>query len=553
MQKYEEREQQQDSPEMRQLINRCRNVPFYYWGRNSHKTADPINCICFNHILGLPEKHGKKYPLFDYEHMVFRALTEPGFINTRQANSKDEKIFRQLEIEAELKTKSKNESVTNAYNDYLKEKANTLIYPQKVGHVAVLKSTGLGLTEWTLRYIAWNCLKDNKWKSRDVVILTGIRQELATDAITRLRNLFLPLGITFDTRNTTIWFNGVRIRAFPTDQHLNAIRGLADPALLYCDEASFFGGKTDDVISVLERYAGKSNAQIILTSTPNKPNDDDIMYRITNQPYSESFYKVLKFDYTWGLDKIYTKEDIEIAKASSSFEQEYNLKFAGISGNLMQETALNRCIELGKRMDETAPIDNWDIETDYVLSVDIGWGSSATAITISRFVNGKVQIIYSKEFERRTVFQDIVNEIWRLKSKCGNKLKNIIIDASATELYTTLCTEFKQNPSLKYLQDKQKMVKDYNTYLGKYCFIVPVAFGSTTQGGRTMLNHTQRMIEETEDDGSALLAIHPSFQDLIDSCRSAYTSGNDKLDKDRTVHNDSFDSLLLNLSYYRWN
>lgn len=143
-------------------------------------------------------------------------------------------------------------------------------------------------------------------------------------------------------------------------------------------------------------------------------------------------------------------------------------------------------------------------------------------------------------------------EIWRLKIKCGDKLKNIIIDASATELYTTLCTEFKQNPSLKYLQDKQKMVKDYNTYLGKYCFIVPVAFGSTTQGGRTMLNHAQRMIEETEDDGSALVAIHPSFQDLIDSCHSAYSEG-DKLIKDRTVHNDSFDSLLLNLSYYRWN
>jgi hypothetical protein len=60
------------------------------------------------------------------------------------------------------------------------------------------------------------------------------------------------------------------------------------------------------------------------------------------------------------------------------------------------------------------------------------------------------------------------------------------------------------------------------------------------------------MIEETEDGNTALLAIHPSFTDLIDSCRSAYAV-NDKLDKDRTVHNDSFDSLLLNLSWYKWN
>jgi hypothetical protein len=212
------------------------------------------------------------------------------------------------------------------------------------------------------------------------------------------------------------------------------------------------------------------------------------MFRIINQPYNESFYKVLKFDYSWGLDKIYTKEDIEIAKASSSFEQEYNLKFAGgASGNLLSQTAIDRSIKLGEWMNETAPIDNWDIETSYVLSVDIGWGSSSTAITVSRFVNGKVQIVYSKEFEKRTIFSDIMDIIWRLKTKCGNKLKNIIIDASATELYTTLCSEFKQNPSLKYLQDKQKMAKDYNTYLGSYCFIVPVAFGSTTQGGKSMM------------------------------------------------------------------
>jgi hypothetical protein len=56
----------------------------------------------------------------------------------------------------------------------------------------------------------------------------------------------------------------------------------------------------------------------------------------------------------------------------------------------------------------------------------------------------------------------------------------------------------------------------------------------------------------SDNGGAALLAIHLSFQDLIDSCRSAYAV-NDRLDKDRTVHNDSFDSLLLNLSWYKWN
>jgi hypothetical protein len=131
-------------------------------------------------------------------------------------------------------------------------------------------------------------------------------------------------------------------------------------------------------------------------------------------------------------------------------------------------------------------------------------------------------------------------------------LKNIIVDASATELYTALCTDFNQNPSLKYLQDKQLWCKKVNTYLGNHLFILPVAFGSQTHGGRDMLNHTQRIIEETEDDGSALVAIHPSFKDLITSCRSAYST-EDKLDKERTVHADTFDALRLNLSWYKWN
>jgi hypothetical protein len=71
------------------------------------------------------------------------------------------------------------------------------------------------------------------------------------------------------------------------------------------------------------------------------------------------------------------------------------------------------------------------------MSIDIGWGSSNTTIMEHRYINGKVQIIYSKEFER-PIFQDIINEIWRLKTKCNDNLQNIVMDATNTELYTAL-------------------------------------------------------------------------------------------------------------------
>jgi hypothetical protein len=66
-----------------------------------------------------------------------------------------------------------------------------------------------------------------------------------------------------------------------------------------------------------------------------------------------------------------------------------------------------------------------------------------------------------------------------------------------------------------------------------------------------MLNHAQRMIEETEENGTAIVGIHSSFEDLITSCRSAYAV-EDKLDKERTVHADTFDALRMNLSWYVW-
>jgi hypothetical protein len=46
--------------------------------------------------------------------------------------------------------------------------------------------------------------------------------------------------------------------------------------------------------------------------------------------------------------------------------------------------------------------------------------------------------------------------------------------------------------------------------------IVPVPF--SIEGGH-MLQHTKWLLEETEEDGSSLIAIHPSFEKLLTSLR----------------------------------
>jgi hypothetical protein len=55
-----------------------------------------------------------------------------------------------------------------------------------------------------------------------------------------------------------------------------------------------------------------------MVSTPNGPGG--LFERIEKEPEETCIYKRLLLDYTYGLDKIYTGQEIEKAKASPSFE-----------------------------------------------------------------------------------------------------------------------------------------------------------------------------------------------------------------------------------------
>jgi hypothetical protein len=83
------------------LFERLQNKPFWIWDIKQHKQADiqRNGDCCFNHIIGLPMKDSVEKPLFDYERKIFDAL-------------------------------------------------------QSHKHVWIKKATGLGITEYFLRYIA---------------------------------------------------------------------------------------------------------------------------------------------------------------------------------------------------------------------------------------------------------------------------------------------------------------------------------------------------------------------------------------------------------------
>ena len=215
------------------------------------------------------------------------------------------------------------------YFDYEEELTSILDNNKKLW---VKKATGLGITEWTIRWIAWNCLKDDHWKDTQVdvtaVIITGANQDLTNKVVGRMKSLF---NHEFKTKESVCILNGCRIEAFPTN-HLSPARGL-NPKIVMLDEADFFPNRyQDEARTVAERYIPKTNPFILLISTPNLPGG--LFERMEDE--KDNGYVMKQMDYTIGLNKVFKPEDIETAKKSPSFEREYNLKYGFGSGDIFE-------------------------------------------------------------------------------------------------------------------------------------------------------------------------------------------------------------------------
>ena len=215
------------------------------------------------------------------------------------------------------------------YFDYEEELTTILESNRKLW---IKKATGLGITEWTIRWIAWNCLKDDHWKNTQVdvtgVIITGANQDLTNKVVGRIKSLF---NHEFKTKESVVILNGCRIEAFPTN-HLSPARGL-NPKIVLLDEADFFPNRyQDEARTVAERYIPKTNPHILLISTPNLPGG--LFERMEDE--IDNGYVMKQMDYTIGLNKVFRPEDIETAKKSPSFEREYNLKYGFGSGDIFE-------------------------------------------------------------------------------------------------------------------------------------------------------------------------------------------------------------------------
>ena len=185
-------------------------------------------------------------------------------------------------------------------------------------HLWVKKATGLGITEFMLRLMAWLCTFKQTNHSGSIgnsqmCIVTGPNIDIATKLIKRLKGIFdTKLGLTFNDKETVLQLNGFSIEAYPSN-HIDSFRALDNPKFILLDESDFWRkSEIDNVRHVAERYIGKSDPYIVMVSTPNAPGG--LFERIEKEPEESCLYKRLKLDYNYGLGRIYTVEEIEKAK-----------------------------------------------------------------------------------------------------------------------------------------------------------------------------------------------------------------------------------------------
>lgn len=371
-----------------------------------------------------------------------------------------------------------------------------------------------------------------------MVIVTGPNQELAIKLIKRMKGLFADkLGITFDSKETVIELNGCSIEAYPSN-HIDAFRSLTNPKFILIDEGDFAPKfQQNDVRNVSERYIAKSDPYIVMVSTPNAPGG--LFQKIEQEPFDTCIYKKIFLDYTYGVGKIYTKEEIDKAKLSPSFPREYELQYLGLIGNVFSQLSIENATKIEYNPDNINP------NAKKSVGVDAGFGSSKFAIVVTQFVDGKIQVIFAEEYERPN-FQAMINRIWEIKQKCGY-ISNIYVDAANPEIWESLKREFNEPFNQQYMSSQIADCKKYNLHLEDRMIVVPVPFSVE---GAHMLQHAKWLMEETDEDGSSLIAIDKRFDKLLTGLRTA-VANEYKLDKEVTSYDDIVDAFRLALTFYK--
>jgi hypothetical protein len=484
-------------------------LPFYRFdlpGDKHLELYDKTGCrCCWNHFVGMPEKHGKRLPLFPYQKTLWEDF-EKSYVG-----DSNQRMF------------------------------------------AVLKATGLGITEYSIRIMAWMATSSSKYWGKRFAIIAGIRQHVSEEIIDRMLGLFdrfLFLNIKKTKARTLL--NNVIVEGYPAE-NIDSLRSYHNLSFILVDEADFFRRSLQkSVRTVIERYIAKTNPFVYLVSTPNS--STGLFYELFREQRDNRFYKKYEFDYTYGLGYIFTQKEIDEQRESDNFEQEYNLQFGGTKGNLFSHRSIMKNVYTNDQAEKIGFNPYYfykDIEDDSngeggyyfprTIGVDPGFGrdpkrdvGSYTGITLTQWRNQRAEILYADELIQPD-FDELV-DIVSLMAVKTNAYK-IFVDGSNPAFARALKNSLGEYPNYGKFDKKDLERKIYHGDM----LVCPIAFN--TKAREMMYN-----LKEFVDKG--LLVIHEKQNTVVECLKSAVII-NEKLDKELSAHDDLFDSMRLAFSGYR--
>lgn len=346
-----------------EYLNQFKGISFFCGDKDV--TIPKGSKCCFTHFIGLPVKNH----LIGFEDVFDKVLN---------------KIVKKPILEP--KTHTLYDYQVGEY-EYEGEKHKGLFEILETElFIWIKKATGMGASEFILRYLSWKCIVSDEWKGYQVVIITGARLEIATGLIQRIRDFFPE--IIFDEKETVCKLNGCKIEAYPSN-HSDSMRGLPKVCFILVDEGDFFSPKEQKLVTdSVERYVGKNSPRIVWVSTPNLPEG----LFDTMEKTEPSIYHKIFWHYKIGEGKIYGLFELENARKSRSFAREYELVYGVGIGNLFPEAIVRPCIH------------EYDLNLgtgNKILYLDPAWGSSKFAIYGVEFdENGEGWVKHQEQRDR---------------------------------------------------------------------------------------------------------------------------------------------------------
>jgi hypothetical protein len=280
-----------------------------------------------------------------------------------------------------------------------------------------------------------------------------------------------------------------------------------------------------------------------MVSTPNAP--DGLFERIEKEAEDTCIYKRLFLDYTYGLGKIYTQEEIDKAKQSPSFDREYDLKYLGKIGNVFHTKDIEAAIQRGAFYDPEVLFVSFDNNNNNnpfaasygrAMGIDPAYGSSSFGIVITQLIDNQIQVLYANEFQRPD-FNHMLDLTMELVNKY--QIQKVYIDAANPSFIRALKQEIGDREDYEnQIAYYKKMKWNWHNHMT----VIPVSFNVEH---KEMLGHAKMMLEQ------GIVFIHPTLDKLITSLRTAIAEEN-KLDKEVTSYDDILDAYQLALKNYEF-